>query len=161
MINIAEITANDAVSLIKRKEISSTELVHAVAEAAAERDPVLHAYLDLDIEKAMEQAKAIDHKISSKVPVGPLAGIRPEYVAAGVAFFSEVVNALTTGELNLVRSLTNILLATASAWLAGKAVSQQELSKAMEALAKIIVRFDVGVLAMEFRAVAGYFGYRI
>ena len=47
MIDTLRLTAEDALGLIERKEVSSAELHAAYVAAAGERDGELHAYLRL------------------------------------------------------------------------------------------------------------------
>ena len=45
MIDTLRLTAEDAIGLVERGEVSSAELHEAYVTAVAERDPELHAYL--------------------------------------------------------------------------------------------------------------------
>jgi aspartyl-tRNA(Asn)/glutamyl-tRNA(Gln) amidotransferase subunit A len=75
MTDIARMTAVEAASLIRKKEVRSVELVEAVAEARDSRDEEIGAYLSMDVESALERARSIDDKISSGEQVGSLAGV--------------------------------------------------------------------------------------
>lgn len=73
--DITTLTALKAASLVRVREIKSTELVEAVVEAARQRDGDIHAYLSMDVDAALKRAKDIDKKAAAGKPLGPLAGV--------------------------------------------------------------------------------------
>ncbi len=75
MTDIDTLTALKAASLVRAREIKSTELVEAVVEAARQRDGDIHAYLSMDVDAALKRAQDIDKKAAAGKPLGPLAGV--------------------------------------------------------------------------------------
>ncbi len=58
-----------------KKEVSATELVSGYLNRIEQEENRLHAFLSVDKEAALAQAKATDAKIASKENIGVLAGI--------------------------------------------------------------------------------------
>jgi Asp-tRNA(Asn)/Glu-tRNA(Gln) amidotransferase A subunit family amidase len=71
---LLELTATEASDLIRKKEITSTELVSASIENAKKYQH-LNAYITLDEAGSLERAKAIDEEISQGKTTGKLIGV--------------------------------------------------------------------------------------
>ena len=56
-------------------QVKSLDAVKMVFEHIAKTEPTIGAYLSLYQDQALEQAKAVDEKIATGQPVGPLAGV--------------------------------------------------------------------------------------
>ena len=61
-IDIANLTLRVARDAMRRKDISSAELVQAVLDAIAARDSAIGAYLTVDAEGALAAARAADER---------------------------------------------------------------------------------------------------
>ncbi len=75
---IYELTAKELGERIKKKEISSEEVVGAFHRRILIDDigpPIIHSFITLALEEAIKQAKIVDEKIRKNEPVGELAGI--------------------------------------------------------------------------------------
>jgi len=91
MIDTLRLTAEEAMGLIERGEVSSVELHRAYSEAIAERDPELHAYLSTVEEaegdgvpialKDVISTRGVETTAASKI----LAGYRPVFDATVAA----------------------------------------------------------------------------
>ena len=68
-------TATDAAAEIARGAISSEEYVRACLERIAARDPEIRAFVHLDPEHALAQARARDDERRRGRPLGPLHGV--------------------------------------------------------------------------------------
>ena len=75
MKNLHLLSATEAVSKIKAKKISSRELVNDCFDQIRKMDPEIHAWVHLNKPHALNQAVAIDKKLSAGLSVGLLAGI--------------------------------------------------------------------------------------
>jgi aspartyl-tRNA(Asn)/glutamyl-tRNA(Gln) amidotransferase subunit A len=73
--NLAALTLHEAGAQIRNREISSVELTEAVLERIAATDSVIHAYLTLDADGALAQAKQADALLRSDAHGSPLLGI--------------------------------------------------------------------------------------
>lgn len=69
------ITVAEAARKIRSGETSSIELVEAALENAARTEAQIHAYLNIDTEKARETAAQADADIADGIDRGPLHGI--------------------------------------------------------------------------------------
>src|SRR5262249_20868037 len=61
--------------LLSRGDISSEELTRSFLDAIRQRDPAVKAFLHVNEESALEQARNVDGKRKRSEPLGPLAGI--------------------------------------------------------------------------------------
>src|SRR6516162_2839826 len=68
-------TASDLLALLSRADISAEELTRTHLDAIHQRDPAIKAFLHVDEESALQQARNIDAKRKRGEPQGPLAGI--------------------------------------------------------------------------------------
>ncbi len=68
------LTVSEAAELLRRREVSSVELTRMTFDRIREVDGVVHAYLTLTEELAMEQARRADERIA-RGEAGPLTGI--------------------------------------------------------------------------------------
>jgi aspartyl-tRNA(Asn)/glutamyl-tRNA(Gln) amidotransferase subunit A len=88
----------DASRLISAKELSPVELTRAYLERIDALDPILHAYITVTAELAMDQARAAEKDISSQGQRSPMHGmpfaLKDIYDTAGIA---------TTGHSRLTR----------------------------------------------------------
>ena len=75
MINLLELTAYELREKILNKEVTSEELVRMTFEKIERADEEILGFISLRKEKALEEARAIDKKISAGESVGILAGI--------------------------------------------------------------------------------------
>ena len=70
-----ERTALELRSLLERGEVSAEELTGAFLQAIRQRDPRIRAFLHVNEEAALEQARAVDVRRKRGEPLGPLAGL--------------------------------------------------------------------------------------
>ncbi len=68
-------TAREQAAAVRRREISSRELVDLHLARIAERNPQLNAIVSLDEERARAGAAAADERLASGADVGPLHGL--------------------------------------------------------------------------------------
>ena len=68
-------SAADLLRDLDTRQVSSVELVNAYAERICARDGAIRAFLHLDIDAALAQAKEIDDRRAAGKPVGKLAGL--------------------------------------------------------------------------------------
>ena len=73
--NLASLTVHDAGNKLRKREISSVELTDAVFERIAGTDGRIHAYLTLDREAALDQARRADARLRAQDGASPLLGI--------------------------------------------------------------------------------------
>ena len=73
--NLKELTIKKAHDLLRKKEITSVELVEAHFDEIKKHDGDIRAFLSLNEEQALEQAKKVDERISKGEPIEMLAGI--------------------------------------------------------------------------------------
>jgi len=73
--NLAEITAHEAGDLLRRREISATELTEAVLQRTDLRESTIHAYITRTPDEARQQAAQIDRRFAAGEDLPPLAGI--------------------------------------------------------------------------------------
>jgi aspartyl-tRNA(Asn)/glutamyl-tRNA(Gln) amidotransferase subunit A len=70
-----ECTATELIARLSRGEITSEALTSAYLDAIRQRDPKIKAFLHLDENAALQQARTIDAKRRHGAPVGPLGGL--------------------------------------------------------------------------------------
>jgi aspartyl-tRNA(Asn)/glutamyl-tRNA(Gln) amidotransferase subunit A len=68
-------SATDLIRDLTARKVSSVELVNAYAEQICARDGEIKAFLHLDIDAALAQAKEIDTRRAAGKPVGKLGGL--------------------------------------------------------------------------------------
>src|SRR6516164_5808418 len=73
--NLIESNAGELLDLLSRGEVSSENLTAAFLEAIRRRDPLVRAFLHVDEEEALRQARAVDRRRKLDEPVGVLAGL--------------------------------------------------------------------------------------
>ena len=73
--NLASLAVHDAGDKLRKREISSVELTDAVFERIAATDGRVHAYLTLDREAALDQARRADARLRAQDGASPLLGI--------------------------------------------------------------------------------------
>ena len=71
----AQLSASEAAMLIRAKRLSSEELVRSCLARVAARDPVVKAWLSLDPDHAIRQARALDKLTATGASLGPLHGL--------------------------------------------------------------------------------------
>ena len=72
---ILELSATELAKKIKRGELSVTEAAKASLAQIAKEDPKIHAYLTVDEEKVLAQAREVEEGIRAGKYTGPLAGV--------------------------------------------------------------------------------------
>lgn len=72
---ITKLTVHELVDLLKKKEITSSEIVQAYAEKIGQSEEKVQAFVTTLTEEALEEAKKIDEKREKGEEVFPLAGI--------------------------------------------------------------------------------------
>ena len=72
---ILELSAIELAKKIKRGELSVTEAAKASLAQIAKEDPKIHAYLTVDAEKVLAQAREVEEGIRAGKYTGPLAGV--------------------------------------------------------------------------------------
>lgn len=73
--SILSTPAGDLLAQLNQGEVTSVELTQVCLQQIGEHDEALGAFLSLDAELALKQAKAVDEKRAAGETVGPLAGI--------------------------------------------------------------------------------------
>ncbi len=73
--NLADLTAHESSSLLRRGDVSSRELTAAVLNRMTERDGAVHAFITITADEALRRADEIDSRRSAGEELGPLAGI--------------------------------------------------------------------------------------
>ena len=68
-------SAAELASRIRRRELSSVELMTSTIERIERRNPSLNAFVHLDFEQAMERARAAEAAVASGANLGPLHGV--------------------------------------------------------------------------------------
>jgi aspartyl-tRNA(Asn)/glutamyl-tRNA(Gln) amidotransferase subunit A len=74
-LNMIDRAATELVDLLARAEISAEELAGAFLQTARRRESQIRAYLHLDEQAVLDQARAVDARRRRGEPVGRLAGI--------------------------------------------------------------------------------------
>jgi len=72
---LPRLTIHEMQALLRRREVSATELVRATLDRIAVVDPMVRAYLVVTEQAALEQARIVDGKIAAGEALAPLAGI--------------------------------------------------------------------------------------
>lgn len=72
---IENLTIKKAHQGLKSKKFSAVELIEATLLQIKKQDKDIRAYLTLDDERALSQAKRIDNKIGNNEEIGPLSGL--------------------------------------------------------------------------------------
>ena len=75
MSDLIHATAGDLAAQIANKTVSAVEVTQAHLDRIAEVDGRVHAFLHVDGDGALEQARAVDHAVASGQALGPLAGV--------------------------------------------------------------------------------------
>ncbi|MEY4338541.1 MAG: hypothetical protein RLZ14_391 [Actinomycetota bacterium] len=75
MVDLRTDTAADVVAVIRRREVSSREVLAAQVERIERWNPVVNAVVALDLERAMQRAAAADDALVRGDAVGPLHGL--------------------------------------------------------------------------------------
>jgi aspartyl-tRNA(Asn)/glutamyl-tRNA(Gln) amidotransferase subunit A len=75
MDELLNIDATEAARRVRETDTSAEALTALVLEQAEKTEPSVGAYLAVDADGALEQAKAIDVALADGKPVGPLAGV--------------------------------------------------------------------------------------
>lgn len=73
--SLTKFTFSELLGLMQKREVTCVEVAESYLKAIRERDSSVNAFLYVDEEGAIRQAKAIDAKRESGQPVGLLAGI--------------------------------------------------------------------------------------
>jgi Asp-tRNA(Asn)/Glu-tRNA(Gln) amidotransferase A subunit family amidase len=75
MTNLIDLTACDALELLRAGKISATELVRACLDRIALQEPVIGAWAYLNPDHALAAARACDTHVRTHVPTRPLHGL--------------------------------------------------------------------------------------
>jgi aspartyl-tRNA(Asn)/glutamyl-tRNA(Gln) amidotransferase subunit A len=75
MTDVTELTIAEAGDLLKRRSISSTELVSATLRRIEETEPAVHAYARVLVDRAFEAAARVDDELGRGDWRGPLHGV--------------------------------------------------------------------------------------
>jgi len=75
MTDLTRYDAADLGSMIASRQVSSREVVQAHLDRIDSVDPDVHAFLAVDIDRALASADAIDAKLAAGEKLGPLAGV--------------------------------------------------------------------------------------
>jgi aspartyl-tRNA(Asn)/glutamyl-tRNA(Gln) amidotransferase subunit A len=67
--------AGRARDLVARRDLSAVDLAAAVIARLEETEPLLNAYTGLRLERAMDEARALDRALEGGAEAGPLAGV--------------------------------------------------------------------------------------
>lgn len=65
----------DLATMVRRRDVSATELTEAALARIDDVDPTLNAWASLDAEGALDQARRIDDRLARGADPGPLAGV--------------------------------------------------------------------------------------
>jgi len=74
-VQIAELTAAELLAAYRRRELSPVEVTHCYLERIARLDPVLHAYVEVYTDAALQRAQASEARWRSGLPAGLLEGV--------------------------------------------------------------------------------------
>lgn len=72
---LCRMEAQHIAHLVRTKEVSATEVARAVIDRMERLEPQLHAFCTPTPELALATAAAVDRKVKSGAPLGPLAGV--------------------------------------------------------------------------------------
>lgn len=72
---LTELTANETVQKVRKKEISAVEVITAHLERIKNENPKIKSFLTIDEQNALKIAQSIDSKIQRGEPTGNLAGV--------------------------------------------------------------------------------------
>lgn len=75
MQHLIEMTAYELAPLIKSGEVTAEEVAREVLRLIEEKDPAIKAYLAVDREAVIEDARDVDRRIAAGETTGPLAGV--------------------------------------------------------------------------------------
>src|SRR5262245_64115076 len=73
--NLKNISADNLVALYKNRDLSATEVIRGVYEDIDRVDRDVRAYLSVSPERALEEARRLDQRISAAEAIAPLAGV--------------------------------------------------------------------------------------
>jgi Asp-tRNA(Asn)/Glu-tRNA(Gln) amidotransferase A subunit family amidase len=73
--SLADLTASEALALLRKGEVSSEDYVKACLERIGEREETVQAWVHLDPEHALAQARAADAQRRAGGGIGPLHGL--------------------------------------------------------------------------------------
>jgi Asp-tRNA(Asn)/Glu-tRNA(Gln) amidotransferase A subunit family amidase len=75
MVDFLDDSAADLAAMVRRKEVSSRELVQLALDRIDAVNPVVNAFVDVDSERALRDAADIDERVARGIDVGPLGGL--------------------------------------------------------------------------------------
>ena len=75
MEHLNEMTAHELAPLIKSGEVTAEEVAREVLRLIEEKDPAINAYLAVQSETVIEDARDVDRRIAAGESTGPLAGV--------------------------------------------------------------------------------------
>jgi len=74
-LTLHQLSASEVVNLVKEKKVSVSEIIQDLYDRIAKVDPLVKAFLILNQEEALKQAKEIDTKVKKGEELPPLAGL--------------------------------------------------------------------------------------
>ncbi|MXY49092.1 MAG: Asp-tRNA(Asn)/Glu-tRNA(Gln) amidotransferase subunit GatA [Gemmatimonadetes bacterium] len=75
MANLIEMAAHELAPRIQSGEVTAEEVAREVLSLIEEKDPAINAYLAVDREAVIEDARDVDRRIAAGETTGPLAGV--------------------------------------------------------------------------------------
>ena len=75
MSDLTRQTASVLANAIASKEVSAVEVTQAHLDRISAVDSKVHAFLHVNADAALEQAKVVDAKVAADAKLGPLAGV--------------------------------------------------------------------------------------
>ncbi len=73
--DLTRATAVEIAALVASRDVSAVEVTQAHLDRIASVEDSVHAFLHVDVDGALEQARAVDHVTASGSSPGPLAGV--------------------------------------------------------------------------------------
>lgn len=75
MAELCDLTAHEVVDLLRRREVSASEVLESVLRRISEVEPMVRAYITVTEEVARRQAAEVDWALSTGEELPPLAGV--------------------------------------------------------------------------------------
>ena len=75
MAHLIEMTAHELASRIKSGEVTAEATAREVLRLIEEKDPAINAYLAVQSDSVIEDARDVDRRVAAGEPTGPLAGV--------------------------------------------------------------------------------------
>src|SRR3954452_12424443 len=75
MVDFLDDSAAELAAMIRRKQVSSRELVQHALDRIGALNPAVNAFCEVDGERALADAAAVDEAVARTGDVGPLGGL--------------------------------------------------------------------------------------